>query len=94
MAANSDEELEVERNDIRDLIRVLAGSAVEGQPMPDKPLTICLHVLSHILTQCRETLSHASAHRQLCPETVVHAFSAVGKFNSSICITFFMKHLS
>lgn len=92
--ANSDEDLEIERNDIRDLLRTITTSGdVEfsnalHQRHEDGPLLICIQILTLILSACQDAIASAQQRQEqqqdlriqlLLPETIVHAFSALAK---------------
>jgi hypothetical protein len=74
----SDEALEIERNDVRDLVRTVSGSTSDGKSL-ERPPGISVKVLTKLVSACHEsvTLSHQS--QQLCPESAVHAFSSLAK---------------
>ena len=81
LAARSDEDLEIERNDIRDILRTVTGSG-EGGSTSDavsshSPLSITTQVLSRLLHSCNDTVT--SSPNQLVSETVVHGFSSLAK---------------
>ena len=89
LSAGSDEELEVERNAVRDLLRALAGSNENGLVLDKQshmPLPVSLKVLSQLLHQCDQAVSSARHQRQLVPETVVHAFSSLGTSTHLLCV--------
>lgn len=81
--APSDEELEIERNDVRDLLRTVTGSGDSGSDATaassQKPIDVCLHILSRIVLACGEAVSSAREQQQLFPETAAHAFSSLAK---------------
>lgn len=78
LGERSDEDIEIERNDVRDILRTVAGSG-EGGSTSDVvsehgPLSVTNRVLSIILRSCGEAVASTN-----CPETAVHAFSSLAK---------------
>lgn len=89
LSAGSDEELEVERNAVRDLLRALTGSNESGLVLDEQshmPLPVSLKILSQLLYQCDQAVSSARHQRQLVPETVAHAFSSLGTSIHLVCV--------
>jgi len=83
LTAISSEDLEIERNDVRDLLRSVAssehgGSTSNVNQLPP-PLQTTLEVLSRILHACGDAILTARRQRQLFPETSIHALSALAK---------------
>lgn len=83
---DSDEELESERNDVRDILRSVSGSDdVESFRGKEKfALTMpSLLILQNVLNTCAEACSrghvNTDSNRELPPETAVHALSALAK---------------
>jgi hypothetical protein len=87
---NSDEELEIERNDVRDLLRTqvatpsLAPSASHiqsGDPSPTGSIRnlVSLKLLVRLLAQCEQSLLAIQDPRVVFEEVVAHAFSSLGK---------------
>jgi len=68
---NNDEELEIERNDVRDIIRTVSGSD------DTSPNGASLLILENILRACADACAVGDA--LLPPETAVHTFSSLAK---------------
>ena len=83
MEANSDEDLEIERNDVRDILRTVAisegGGSTAFANCSRPPLEITLQILARLLQACAEAIHSAKASNCLFPETAVHCFSALAK---------------
>jgi hypothetical protein len=85
LAAPSDEELEIERNDVRELLRAVAGSGEGGSTSDVRsttehgPLGVTTQILSRILQSCNEAIVTASDRGELFPEAAVHALSSLAK---------------
>jgi hypothetical protein len=80
MAVNSDEDLEIERNDVREVVRVVAGAtSSDGRPTTEPALRVASRVLLRLLQACAEAAENLPNGRQLIPETAAHAFSALAK---------------
>jgi hypothetical protein len=78
LGENNDEELESERNDVRDIIRTITGG--DGKCPSEASLQITSQVLFRILHACAETIQAPSrTDKPLFPETALHAFSALAK---------------
>lgn len=89
LAANSDEDLEIERNDVRDLLRAVAGSGESGStfsPLSSgaPPIGATLKLLLRLLQACEHSILSSRQHHQLFEETVIHAFSALGKVDTHL----------
>lgn len=72
---DNDEEIEVERNDVRDLIREVCGC--EGDVAKGKtsaPMDVSMEILNQIMQSCSQACDTS-----LPPETAVHALSALAK---------------
>lgn len=93
---NSDEELEVERNDVRDLLRAFVAplqgltndttpqAQLNGAPSANaSPNLVPLRLLVRLLIECDQTLIASIEGRALFDEVVVHAFSSLGKWSCS-----------
>lgn len=80
---NSDEDLESERNDIRDLLRTVAGIAPS---LSEKPASIVVPVtiLLRLVHACSQPIQEAAASNVLFPEPALHAFSALAKPINSV----------
>ena len=75
LSTNNDEDLEVERNDVRDLLRsvcTLELTASQGS-------RVSLMILDRIVEHCVKAVSDQSGHSNLPPETIIHAISAPAK---------------
>ena len=68
---DNDEELEIERNDVRDIIRTVSGSD------DSTPNGASLLILENILRACADACAVGDA--LLPPETAVHTFSSLAK---------------
>jgi hypothetical protein len=83
LAASSDEEIEVERNDVRDVVRAIACSEEGGSTSEvitlHRPLETSLKILSKLLHACVDAVNTALSQRLLPSEAIVHAFSALAK---------------
>jgi hypothetical protein len=83
MGAESDEDLEMERNDVRDVLRTVAvsedGGSTAFADCSRPPLEVTLQILARLLHTCAEAVQSAQKGNQLFPETAVHCFSALAK---------------
>lgn len=83
LGAESDDELEVYRNDIRDLLRAVAGtgdsSSTSNVDSSTEPVALTSAVLSKLLRVCFDAASSAHHRNELAPETAIHALSALAK---------------
>jgi hypothetical protein len=83
LAADGDEELEIERNDIRDILRAVAGSSEGGSTSEVdtsvEPVGVSLKILSNLTRACFDATSTARERKELAPEAVIHAFSSLAK---------------
>jgi len=83
MGAESDEDLEVERNEVRELIRVIASSERGGSTavadVSRVPFDATVQILGRILHSCLEAIQKSEEGSCLFPETAVHCFSALAK---------------
>lgn len=83
LGAISDDELEVERNDIRDILRTVAGPGDGGSTKTvdssTEPVALTSTVLSRLLRVCFDAASSARSRNELAPETAIHALSALAK---------------
>jgi hypothetical protein len=83
LGAVSDDELEVYRNDIRDLLRAVAGtgdsSSTSNVDSSTEPVALTSAVLSKLLQMCFDAASSAHHRNELAPETAIHALSALAK---------------
>jgi hypothetical protein len=86
LSLRSDEDLEIERNDVRDLLRALVGPPFFS---PDKipQHLVPLKILLRMLTECEHSVRSSLDSRALFAEVVVHAFSALGKYYTIIIRT-------
>ena len=82
-SALSDENLEIYRNDVRDMLRSVAGSDEGGSTANVEasrpPLPLSQKVLQKILQSIFESISHSQSAHCLPEETAVHALSALAK---------------
>mmetsp|Transcript_30193 Transcript_30193/g.46055 ORF Transcript_30193/g.46055 Transcript_30193/m.46055 type:complete len:1307 (-) Transcript_30193:228-4148(-) len=76
MTIDSDEELEVERNDIRDVLRAISGGEVTYSGPPSKS---SLQVLHYIVQACTKSILEDVDSAGLPHETAVHALTALAK---------------
>lgn len=82
LGTNNDDDLENERNDVRDVLRTLSSTTtVEGKSVPSAPaLRLTTSVLQRLLLACSESiLTEPTDARSLYPETAIHAFSALAR---------------
>jgi len=84
LAANSDEDLEIERNDVRDLLRAVTGSGGESCTNLMPP-SMTLTLLRNLLQACEQSILTSRRSHKLFDETVLHAFSALGELS---CLRF------
>ncbi|CAB9524907.1 hypothetical protein SEMRO_1602_G285260.1 [Seminavis robusta] len=81
--AMSDEDLEIERNDVRDVIRTVAvserGGSTAFADVTRPPLEVTLKVLARLLHACFESIDASRKASQLFHETAVHCYSALAK---------------
>lgn len=77
MCEDGDEELEIERNDIRDVARSVCGldpsAAIGTQKSPS------ILILERIVAACNDAVRRADSAGALPPETVVHVLSSLAK---------------
>ena len=81
LCTESDADLEIERNDVRDLLRTVSGWTNESSRggTTDYPSNISIRILSHLIDSCKDSIVNAQQRQGIIPETVVHAFSALAK---------------
>ena len=83
MGAESDEDLEVERNDVREVLRAVAvserGGSTAFADVSRVPFDVTVQILHRILKACLEAVQSARDSNQLFPETAIHCFSALAK---------------
>jgi hypothetical protein len=83
LSAESDQDLEIERNDVRDLLRTVGGSVEGGSTVDtgstDYPLEVTTRILAKLLDACNEAVVSARQRQELCSEAAVHAFSSLAK---------------
>ncbi|KAG7364425.1 hypothetical protein IV203_037627 [Nitzschia inconspicua] len=79
----NDDDLENERNDVRDLLRTLSAipsfESNNAGPTPSMAITVGSSVLLNFLNSCDSPIQAAAAARRLFPETPLHSFSALAK---------------
>ena len=82
-SAPADEDLEVYRNDVRDVLRGINGSDEGGSTSNAEattpPLPIAQKILHMVLQSILKSIIEARAAHQLPEETAIHAFSALAK---------------
>ena len=83
MGAESDEDLEIERNDVREVLRAVAvserGGSTAFADVSRIPFDVTVQILSRILHACLDAVQTAHGNNQLFPETAIHCFSALAK---------------
>jgi len=83
MAAMSDEALEVERNDVRDILRTVTvserGGSTSSAASSRQPFDVTLQVLVHLLRAIHGAIEESRDSKRLFQESVVHCFSALAK---------------
>jgi hypothetical protein len=93
---DSDEDLEIERNDVRDLLRGLVGAPAlahsssgtqsgNQSPTHDIRNLLSLKLLVRLLVECEQGLLATHDSRVVFEEVVAHAFSSLGTCDSG-CI--------
>jgi len=75
LARNNDEALEIERNDVRDVLRAVSSLEDCGDQLPH----VSLIILDRIVQHCAEGVSEHNAESLLPPETIIHTLSAPAK---------------
>jgi hypothetical protein len=86
---DSDEDLEIERNDVRDLLRGLVGvpalahsssDTKSGNQSPTRGIrnVLSLKLLLRLLVECEQSLLATHDSRVVFEEVVAHAFSSLG----------------
>jgi len=82
LCKGGDEEVEIDRNDVRDVLRVVVGSGEGGSTYNCsalvEPLGFALKVMAKLLRAFEQSLLSSREHHQLFDETVIHAFSSLG----------------
>ena len=83
LSSESDHELEVERNDARDLLRTVSGSGEGGSTVNsdsnDLPLETTTRILAKIVEACKEAITASTQGPESFPEPAVHALSSLAK---------------
>ncbi|GKZ00437.1 hypothetical protein MPSEU_000996300 [Mayamaea pseudoterrestris] len=79
LGAVNDEDLEIERNDVRDLVRTISGSTAEMAKSVYFDEVLSTKVLVQLVGACKDAASLAYMNRHLCAESIVHMFSALAK---------------
>lgn len=81
LAANNDEDLENERNDVRDVLRCISSSPeLNGKPRSQSAMNLTSRILLQLLQACAQPLQEIKEDPcMLFPETALHAFSALAK---------------
>lgn len=80
-----DESLEIERNDVRDLLRVVASGSDLSSLFASK---ITSQILVQVLHFCTQAINAATSSGQPFPETAIHAFSSMAKPVNHLAGTF------
>lgn len=82
-SAETDEDLEIYRNDVRDMLRSVNGSEEGGSTSNvdgfRPPLLMAQKVLGKVLKSILAAIMESRAAHRLPEETVIHAFSALAK---------------
>jgi hypothetical protein len=91
MSQDSDDELEIERNDVRDVLRAVCGGEDAGSE-PQKSFS--LRVLDAIVRTCTESIVKQRDSNGLPHETAVHALSALAKPLILVAESFVRNELS
>ena len=78
LSVDNDEELEFERNDVRDVVRSVSSldSGNFGTAEHKSPSML---ILEHLVTSCNASIQEAAQRSLLPPESVVHTLSALAK---------------
>lgn len=80
LTANNDEELEMERNDVRDLLRGVAGSSCSDKSQDSASEIVSSRLLLRLLEACAQPILDAStAESPIFPESALHAYSALAR---------------
>lgn len=78
LSENSDEDVEIERNDIRDVVRTVCNlNSNSSEPNGNKSPSS--FILEHTVSACNASVRDALASGHLPRETVVHVLSAIAK---------------
>ncbi|KAL3798961.1 hypothetical protein HJC23_005100 [Cyclotella cryptica] len=78
LAVDNDEDLEFERNDVRDVVRSVSSldSGNFGTAEYKSPSML---ILEHLVKSCNKSIQESTQHNLLPPESVVHTLSALAK---------------
>eukprot|EP00548_Thalassiothrix_antarctica_P013208 CAMPEP_0194171408 /NCGR_PEP_ID=MMETSP0154-20130528/5987_1 /TAXON_ID=1049557 /ORGANISM="Thalassiothrix antarctica, Strain L6-D1" /LENGTH=1365 /DNA_ID=CAMNT_0038883703 /DNA_START=23 /DNA_END=4120 /DNA_ORIENTATION=+ len=78
---NNEEELEMERNDVRDVLRCVSGHSSSGKNQSNPSGTrVAFCVLVKLLEACAQPIMEVGTEgKQLFPESALHAFSALAR---------------
>ena len=80
LCAESDHDLEIERNDVRDLLRTVSGCTNESTVgFSDYPSDVSIQILSRLVASCKDSIFNTQQRQGVLSETVIHAFSALAK---------------
>jgi hypothetical protein len=96
LGRNNVEELEIERNDVRDVLRTVATIPTLKSPTKglesSLPMLVCLSVLQRLLELCNSSIQAAARADTLVSEVVLHAFSALAKPIDSAALFYSAHH--
>jgi hypothetical protein len=81
VGSDNDEDLENERNDVRDLLRTIACvSSSRNKPLSPSATKVSSRILLQLLQACAQPIQNNHGESNiLFPETALHAFSALSK---------------
>jgi hypothetical protein len=79
LCLQSDEDLEMERKNVRDLLRTVAGSLSDAKTAGNIANDISMQVLNKLINTFKESIVRSKLQNEYIPETVAHAFSALAK---------------
>jgi hypothetical protein len=90
LGANNDEDLENERNDVRDVLRCIStSSASDGKPTSRSAMKVTSCILLRLVQACAQPIQEIKDDaNMLFPETALHAFSALAKPLNSMVLVF------
>jgi hypothetical protein len=92
LRVNNDEDLEMERNDVRDVLRGLTSSCDGGQSSVGGKVTYL--VLLRLLETCSHPIQEAAiGGESLFPESALHAFSALARPLHSMALNYSKSQL-
>jgi hypothetical protein len=83
LSSSNDDDLENERNDVRDILRTVSGlpsiKVDTGSCFSLVGIVVSSNILLRLIEACRKPIEDAAASNVLFPETALHAFSALAK---------------